>query len=138
MTQSIKNLKTLRNVNDEKHINKSNAPPKLRILLKMRDGFIRHAQRDGPRGRDPAFWVPVSLSNFSTLFLCAISVNTVVKKGINHGQWQRKHRGYGVIIPQGKNINFSQVLHSLCSVAGEKYLCSADKTKVTKDPRCTL
>lgn len=69
-------------MNDLKHINKSNAPPKLRLLLKL---------RDGPRGRDPALRAPVTLYSKSSVApclktgkLCGFSVDSVVNRRINH------------------------------------------------------
>ncbi|AHW61703.1 hypothetical protein SAMN05444285_10915 [Draconibacterium orientale] len=54
------------------------------LLLNMRDGFTRHAQRDGPRGRAPAIrFAPangfVTLNQKSSVSLCVYSALSAVK-----------------------------------------------------------
>ena len=54
------------------------------LLLNRRDGFTRHAQRDGPRGRAPAIrFAPangfVTLNQKSSVSLCVYSALSAVK-----------------------------------------------------------
>lgn len=55
------------------------------LLLNRRDGFTRHAQRDGPRGRAPAIrFAPanglVTLNQKSSVSLCVYSALSAVKE----------------------------------------------------------
>ena len=106
-----------------------------RALLKMRDGPVRNAQRDGPRGREPdtglarhavTAGVPVTL--YPSVYLCEFSVDSVVKnikpqrtrtcptKSFRRG----RHREHGEILYMRNHNDFSPVLLGVCPQAGEK------------------
>jgi len=112
------NIKTNNDVNKYYNIKDGNAPPKKRQKFKVkrqksfRTGTLYFllspfslTSRDGPRGREPANRVPVSL--YPSVVLCVPSVNSVVKKERNHGEHGEATENTEIIPQKAKTFRWN-------------------------------